>query len=530
MHRTGFHFITVPRTTLIQGEILSLIISVTCTLRADYGTPLGDIITIKYNNSGVRLWAVTYNGPGNSNDNASSMAIDNAGYIYIAGISWVSQNKSDIVILKYNSNGTLIWSRTYNGPLGNSDASDIAVDNQGSFFIVGSTMMPGTSNDFILLKYDSSGVRQWTAIYNSSGNMRDYAGTLELSNTGNIYCGGFTIDSTGVYSNYLTVKFNGAGQFQWARTYSGRGTSYNLLHDMAVDIQENIYVTGCSPGIGTGFYDNATIKYNSSGDSLWVRRYNGPQNGLDLGNSISVGPSGNIYIAGITGTNNPIGFDFSTISYTPSGNLRWAAMYNGPGNNDDQAQNLKTDSLENVYVLGISRGVGTNYDFALVKYDSEGALLGTARYNGPGNGADYPANMVLDNIGRIYITGAATGVGTDLDITTLRYSQPIGIEPITSEIPNDFKLYQNYPNPFNPTTKIKFDVPLSPLNERGEGGFVSLKIYDVAGREIATLLDESLNPGSHEMEWDASNYPSGVYYYKLETTNFSESKKMVLIR
>jgi S-formylglutathione hydrolase FrmB len=119
-------------------------------------------------------------------------------------------------------------------------------------------------------------------------------------------------------------------------------------------------------------------------------------------------------------------------------------------------------------------------------------------------------------------------------------NHPIGIEQLSSEVPQKFILYQNYPNPFNPTTKIKFDVPSnqSPLYERVVGGFVTLKIYDILGREVATLVNEKLQPGTYEVEFDGSNYPSGVYFYNLivsdpETSSgssFTETKRMVLIK
>jgi hypothetical protein len=103
------------------------------------------------------------------------------------------------------------------------------------------------------------------------------------------------------------------------------------------------------------------------------------------------------------------------------------------------------------------------------------------------------------------------------------------------EIPDGFHLHQNYPNPFNPVTKIRFDISASPLNERGdEGGFVTLVIYDPLGREVATLVDEQLKPGSYEVEWSAtggaSNYPSGVYFYKLTAGDFTDTKKLILIK
>jgi len=114
----------------------------------------------------------------------------------------------------------------------------------------------------------------------------------------------------------------------------------------------------------------------------------------------------------------------------------------------------------------------------------------------------------------------------------------LGISKISSEVPNSFSLSQNYPNPFNPSTKIKFQVA-PPLNLPLTGGDVpavagsvgvKLKIYDALGREVATLVNQQLQPGTYEAEWDASNYPSGVYFYKLETNNFSETKKLVLMK
>jgi hypothetical protein len=107
----------------------------------------------------------------------------------------------------------------------------------------------------------------------------------------------------------------------------------------------------------------------------------------------------------------------------------------------------------------------------------------------------------------------------------------IGIQPISKDIPNSFFLSQNYPNPFNPTTKIKFAIPVLPLTKgEAEGVNTKLIIYDILGREVATILNQSLQPGTYEVEWDASNYPSGVYFYKLTARDFTETKKLVLIK
>jgi hypothetical protein len=96
------------------------------------------------------------------------------------------------------------------------------------------------------------------------------------------------------------------------------------------------------------------------------------------------------------------------------------------------------------------------------------------------------------------------------------------IRKLETGIPYKFELSQNYPNPFNPTTKIKIDVP---KNE-----FITIKVYDLLGREIATLVNQKLKPGTYEVDWNGSNYTSGVYFYKLETEEFTNTKKMVLLK
>lgn len=98
---------------------------------------------------------------------------------------------------------------------------------------------------------------------------------------------------------------------------------------------------------------------------------------------------------------------------------------------------------------------------------------------------------------------------------------------MNSEVPDKFSLSQNYPNPFNPATNIKFSVP--------QKAFVTISIYNILGEEITKLVNEEFLPGTYETTWDASNYPSGVYYYKLtisseQVTKYTETKKMVLIK
>lgn len=98
----------------------------------------------------------------------------------------------------------------------------------------------------------------------------------------------------------------------------------------------------------------------------------------------------------------------------------------------------------------------------------------------------------------------------------------IGINILNENIPSKFMLNQNYPNPFNPATTIKFAVPVA--------GLIKLSVYDILGREIGILANENLTAGTYSVNWDASNFPSGIYFYRLEGSDFAETKKMILIK
>jgi hypothetical protein len=117
---------------------------------------------------------------------------------------------------------------------------------------------------------------------------------------------------------------------------------------------------------------------------------------------------------------------------------------------------------------------------------------------------------------------------------------PTGIDKLSDKIPDSYKLEYNYPNPFNPITKIKFDIPaFAPLPsgpqdpvEKGQG--VRLDIYNSLGQLVTTLVNQSagsgLSPGTYDVEFNGTNYPSGVYYYQLIAGDYIETKKMVLIK
>jgi uncharacterized delta-60 repeat protein len=268
--------------------------------------------------------------------------------------------------------------------------------------------------------FTSSGNVQeaWVARYNGSANGGDGASAIAIDGSGNVYVTGV---SWGDYSDYATIKYNSAGQQQWVARYDGPGNRDDVATAIAVDSSGNVYVTGGSTGsMPPGFgYDYATIKYDSAGAQQWVARY-GLVNTYDEARAIAVDASGNVYVTGLSpglGTGN----DYATIKYDSAGQQQWVSRYNGPGNSDDSAFALAIDSSGNVYVTGQSAGLGTGTDYATIKYNSAGQEQWVVRYNGSANGGDGATAIVVDSSGNVYVTGESGNPSGDSDYLTIKY-------------------------------------------------------------------------------------------------------------
>jgi uncharacterized delta-60 repeat protein len=489
------------------------------------GSSTPDYATIKYNSEGVEQWVRRYNGPGPDADAAYSIALDGSGNVYVTGASSGIGTNWDYTTIKYNSDGVQQWVQIYNGPGNYEDvAVSLAVDGLGNVYVTGYSTGMSFDRDYATIKYNSDGVQQWVQRYNGPGNSEDWASSITVDGSGNVYVTGAS-GGTGTDSDFATIKYNSAGALQWVQRYNGPGNNYDHASSITVDSSGNVYVTGHSRGIGTA-QDFATIKYNSDGIEQWVQRYNGPGNGNDAASSITIDNSGNIYV---TGGSRGIGTgdqDFATIKYNSDGVQQWVQRYNGPGNSEDWASSITVDRSGSVYLTGTSSGSGTSWDYATIKYDSDGFEQWVIRYNGPGNSFDGANAISIDDFGNVYVTGSS---GANADYATIKYSQTVGIETVLSEVPGESRLYQNYPNPFNPSTTISFDIPVWTQHA------VSLRVYDLLGREVATLVNEQMQPGSYEVTWDASTssgqvLASGVYLYQLKAGAFTSTRKMLLVR
>ncbi|MBS4015885.1 MAG: SBBP repeat-containing protein [Candidatus Latescibacteria bacterium] len=435
--------------------------------------------TIKYDANGTPQWAARYNGPGNSVDKAEAIAVDNLGNVYVTGSSrrTTTVYTEDYATIKYNSAGQEQWVARYNAPANTYNfARAIAVDGLSNVFVTGYS-----AADYATIKYNSLGQVQWTARYNGTGNSMDEANALVIDNSGNVYVTGASIGINSSY-DYATIKYNSDGVEQWVARYNGPANTGDAAYAITLDNNGNVYVTGTSIGSGTS-NDYTTIKYNSSGQEQWVARYNGPGNSMDYATDIAVDSLGNVYITGYSagsGTN----FDYATIKYNSSGQEQWVTRYNGPGNHADYAVALALDDSANVYVTGYSRSTSASdsEDYTTIKYNTDGIEQWVIRYNGPDNNIDRASAIVVDNSYNIFVTGASRGVGSSYDYATIKYVQTeTGVQEINNIQQKTAKI-EIYPNPAR--TYLNINLPYAAEY---------IKIFDITGKTVKELRSSGRN-------------------------------------
>jgi uncharacterized delta-60 repeat protein len=443
-----------------------------------------DYATVKYDTNGNQLWVARYNGPGDSNDRAGAIAVNLLGNVYVTG-----ESEGDYATVKYDTNGNQLWVKLYNGPgSGNDAAQAIAVDASGNVYVTGGSYGIETWDDYATVKYDTNGNQLWVNRYNGPGSGNDRASSMAVDSSGNVYVTGVSRGS-GTGDDFATVKYDTNGNQLWVKLYNGPLGSNDEASAMAVDVWGSVYVTGESRGSGTGD-DFATVKYDTNGNQLWVNRYNGTVSGWDSAKTIAVDTSGNVYVTG--GSYSETGSDYATVKYDTNGNQLWVNRYNGPGSGVDQANAIVIDASANVYVTGGSYGEGTWYDYATVKYDTRGNLLWVNRYNGPGNDSDEARSITVDLSGNVYVTGRSIGSGTWDDYTTLKYGNLTEVE-VTMELPGGWSMISLPVRPEVATVATLFSGAIVMYRYQKETGY--LRVREGENLEVGMgywiLLDNS---------------------------------------
>ncbi|MBK8846328.1 MAG: SBBP repeat-containing protein [Bacteroidetes bacterium] len=344
-----------------------------------------------------------FNGQGDFSDKFNAVLTDNSNNSYAAGYSITPSSNRDILLVKYDQNGSLIWKNVYDGAgNGPDEALAIAID-ASNVYITGYQKGAGTGNDFITIKYDLNGSIVWTVAYNYLANESDQSNSITTDNNGNVYITGQSDIDPSVNSNedYVTIKYNSAGQQQWEKRKNGFGNGTDRPVKVLTDNSNNVYVTGRSNNGQNDDY--MTIKYNDAGQEQWVKLFD--RNDNDRATDMVVDKTwGDVIVTGRS--DNGSNFDYGTVKYNTLGTQQWQAIHDYL--DDDRATHVALDGQGNVFVTGQSDfdpSAGINFNITTVVYNNTGVFQWNITYAGAAGNDEVPMGIVPTGFAECVITG-----------------------------------------------------------------------------------------------------------------------------
>ena len=459
------------------------------------------------------LWTRTYGG--SNGDGASSVQqTADGGYIVAGRTESFGAGGFDFYLVKTNSQSDTLWTRTYGGS--NDDgANSVQQTADGGYIVAGTTGSFGTGDyDFYLVKTNSLGDTLWTRTYGGSG--ADGVISVQQTADGGYIIAGYT-DSFGVGGHdFYLVKTTSQGDTLWTRTYGGSGDDWGPSAQQTTD--GGYIVAGITASFGAGNNDFYLVKTTSQGDTLWTRTYGG--NYDDYAYSVQQTTDGGYIVAGETESFGVGGDRFYVVKANSQGDTLWTRTYGG--SNSNRAYSVQQTADGGYIVAGNTTSFGAGEeDFYLVKANSQGDTLWTRTYGGISEDQARSVQQTAD--GGYIMAGETRSFGAGgYDF----YLVKTGPDPVSADDqvvlqPSSYSLF-SYPNPFNPSTTIVYDLPQS--------RHISLRVFDLRGREVVVLNEGFVEAGSHHVTFDGVGLASGIYFARLDAGPFSQTKKLMLLK
>jgi len=382
------------------------------------------------------------------------------------------------ILMKFDSAGNLIWRNVYESSFDGSYTKKCLVDDNNNIYVLG--MGSGTSGYVLKVKkFAPDGSSIWTYFdANGIGAPINFKFTPDDA----IVLTGRAI--FGSINGYAKIDLNGN------HIWSYPGVPSLTIGDAEGDDFSNTYLVHGEYVTNGG---TELKKISPTGILIWSNVYN------LAGFRVEVGSDNQPVVCGFP---NPNSFGSSFIKVDGDGNIVWT----NPDADSSFAlllhAKLIMDQFDNIYLAA-----GTLTEMAVCKVNSNGSSAWTVTMPG-----SYANDITLGNDNNVYVVGGATAKINQSTISSNDDGSQL----------TKFNLEQNYPNPFNPTTTISFSIPSS--------AFTSLKVYDIIGNEVATLVNEEKPAGNYEVRFNASSLTSGTYFYRLTAGSFIQTRKMILIK
>ncbi len=329
-----------------------------------FGAGGGDFYLIKTNSTGDTLWTRTYGGSNDEWGHSVQQTTDE-GYI-VAGVTWsFGAGGSDVYLIKTNSTGDTLWTRTYGGS-SSDEGWVVQQTTDGGYIVTGYTSFGTGGGDVYLIKTDSTGDTLWTRTY--GGSSGDWGISVQQTTDGGYIVTGATRSFGAGSRDFYLIKTDSTGDTLWTRTYGGSNYEHGWAVQQTTD--GGYIVMGGTGSFGAGGYDAYLIKTNSTGDTLWTRTYGGSND--DWGNSVQLTTDGGYIVAGVTWSFGAGQEEVYLIKTDSLGDTLWSRTY---GKSYDDGLTWVQQTTDGGYiVLAWTRsfGAGGSEDVMLTKLDSLG--------------------------------------------------------------------------------------------------------------------------------------------------------------
>jgi len=462
------------------------------------------------------LWTRVYGG---EHDDCIYDVIETSDSEYVAVGSTRSfgAGNSDVYLIKLNTNGDTMWTKTYGGPLDDVGRS-VQETSDGGFIIAGWTESFATDGSNIyLIKTDINGDTTWTNT--SGGTLYDYGYSVqETSDNGFILAGRISSFSVGGSDVFLT-KTDSLGNTLWSKIYGSTGWDAGCSIRKTSD--GGFVIAGRTTSNGPG-WDVYIIRIDTNGDSLWTKTYGGTN--WDVGYELQETFDGGYIITGCTDSYGAGGFDIYLAKIDSLGNMVWSRTQGGIG--WDEGRSIQETADKGFIIAGSTESFGAGgFDLYLVRTYSNGYPIWTETYGGTDWDIGYSVKLTSD--GGYIIAGKTKSFGAGLyDAYIIKTKPDLGIEEEKS-IGFPFAL-QISPNPFTENVNIKYGI-----GQTAEP--IELGIYDVTGRNICALVTNGIYSGPQTVVWNGNNnvgekVSGGIYFLKIKSGKHTAVRKLILIK
>ncbi len=461
------------------------------------------------------LWSHTYGGA--ESDGGRSVIQTRDGGYAVAGYTFSSGvNDADVYLIKTDSMGNELWSNTFGGN-GREYGNAICQTADFGYIITGYTTSFGAgAKDVYLIKTDSAGQLQWSKTYGGSGSDGGNF-VYVLGNDGYLICGYTESYGHGENDIYL-IRTNTSGDTLWTKTYGGIESEWG--NSLFQTDDRGFLITATTGSFGVGQRDIYIVKTDSLGNYQWQRTFGNGVQDHEWGTSAAMTSDRGYIITGYRDIINQELYDVALLKVDSAGNRKWLKRF-GQGTFYDFGRAVVETADKGFIICGGTKNAQTGYnDLYIIKTDSSGNLISKQAFGSAKSEECYSIQNTRD--GNVILTGHtnSTGAGS-YDAWLVKMGKPqVDIKDHQHTL--QYRLKQNYPNPFNPSTMIEFELP--------EKQFVTLNVYNITGQLVTTLVHETLSAGTYQKLWNASAYASGIYIYRLQTREYKQAKKLLLMK